>query len=86
MENLLKLDILGHDDPTMIRMLEDLTGLSARDVPLDSKEVMSYLQVRMHWESNRRILEAASSDVWVYRSLVQILPCRCLLIRNRNIF
>ena len=41
MENLLKLDILGHDDPTMIRMLEDLTGLSARDVPLDSKEVMS---------------------------------------------
>ena len=39
--NLLKLDILGHDDPTMIRMLEDLTGLSARDVPLDSKEVMS---------------------------------------------
>ncbi len=37
----MKLDILGHDDPTMIRMLEDLTGLSARDVPLDSKEVMS---------------------------------------------
>lgn len=39
--NLLKLDILGHDDPTMIRMLEDLTGVSARDIPLDSKEVMS---------------------------------------------
>ena len=35
--NLLKLDILGHDDPTMIRMLEDLTGLSARDVPLDQQ-------------------------------------------------
>ena len=29
--NLLKLDILGHDDPTMIRMLEDLTGINARD-------------------------------------------------------
>ncbi|MCI7627312.1 MAG: PolC-type DNA polymerase III, partial [Blautia glucerasea] len=39
--NLLKLDILGHDDPTMIRMLEDLTGLSAREVPLDDKAVMS---------------------------------------------
>jgi DNA polymerase-3 subunit alpha (Gram-positive type) len=39
--NLLKLDILGHDDPTMIRMLQDLTGLDPREIPLDSKEVMS---------------------------------------------
>lgn len=39
--NLLKLDILGHDDPTMIRMLEDLTGLDAKKIPLDCKEVMS---------------------------------------------
>ena len=39
--NLLKLDILGHDDPTMIRMLEDLTGISAQTVPLDDKGVMS---------------------------------------------
>ncbi len=39
--NLLKLDILGHDDPTMIRMLEDLTGIDAKTIPLDSKEVMS---------------------------------------------
>ena len=35
--NLLKLDILGHDDPTMIRMLEDLTGLDAKEIPLDDK-------------------------------------------------
>lgn len=42
--NLLKLDILGHDDPTMIRMLEDLTGLDARTIPLDSPEVMSLFQ------------------------------------------
>ena len=42
--NLLKLDILGHDDPTMIRMLEDLTGLDAREIPLDSGEVMSLFQ------------------------------------------
>ena len=39
--NLLKLDILGHDDPTMIRMLEDLTGIDAKTIPLDNKEVMS---------------------------------------------
>ena len=40
-ENLLKLDILGHDDPTMIRMLQDLTGVDPTQVPLDDKEVMS---------------------------------------------
>ncbi len=39
--NLLKLDILGHDDPTMIRMLEDLTGLDAKTIPLDDAGVMS---------------------------------------------
>ena len=39
--NLLKLDILGHDDPTMIRMLEDLTGIDAKKIPLDDKGVMS---------------------------------------------
>ncbi len=42
--NLLKLDILGHDDPTMIRMLEDLTGVKATDIPLDDREVMSLFQ------------------------------------------
>ena len=43
--NLLKLDILGHDDPTMIRKLQDLTGLDpVKDIPLDSKEVMSLFQ------------------------------------------
>ena len=43
--NLLKLDILGHDDPTMIRMLQDLTGLDpVKDIPLDCKEVMSLFQ------------------------------------------
>ena len=42
--NLLKLDILGHDDPTMIRMLEDLTGINATGIPLDDPEVMSLFQ------------------------------------------
>ncbi|MBE5846470.1 MAG: PolC-type DNA polymerase III [Lachnospiraceae bacterium] len=39
--NLLKLDILGHDDPTMIRMLQDLTGIDPVTIPLDDKGVMS---------------------------------------------
>ncbi|MDE7321511.1 MAG: PolC-type DNA polymerase III [Lachnospiraceae bacterium] len=42
--NLLKLDILGHDDPTMIRMLQDLTGIDPTEIPLDDKEVMSLFQ------------------------------------------
>ncbi len=40
-QNLLKLDILGHDDPTMIRMLQDLTGIDPKEIPLDDKETMS---------------------------------------------
>ena len=39
--NLLKLDILGHDDPTMIRMLQDITGTDPKEVKLDDPEVMS---------------------------------------------
>ncbi|MFR9307558.1 MAG: PolC-type DNA polymerase III, partial [Lachnospiraceae bacterium] len=43
--NLLKLDILGHQDPTMIRMLQDLTHIDpVKDIPLDSPEVMSLFQ------------------------------------------
>jgi len=40
-ENLLKLDMLGHDDPTMIRMMEDMTGIDAKTIPLDDKDTMS---------------------------------------------
>ena len=40
-ENLLKLDMLGHDDPTMIRMMEDVTGVDAKTIPLDDKDTMS---------------------------------------------
>lgn len=42
--NLLKLDILGHDDPTMIRMLQDLTGIDPQKIPLDDQGVMSLFQ------------------------------------------
>lgn len=40
-QNLLKLDILGHDDPTIIKMLEDLTGVNAQTISLDEPKVMS---------------------------------------------
>ena len=39
--NLLKLDILGHLDPTMIRMLEDLTGKDASEIPMNDPDVLS---------------------------------------------
>ncbi len=39
--NLLKLDILGHDDPTVIRMLQDITGIDPTKIQLDDKETMS---------------------------------------------
>ena len=42
--NLLKLDILGHDDPTMIRMLQDLTGINPVEIPLDDPVIMSLFQ------------------------------------------
>jgi len=42
--NLLKLDILGHDDPTMIRMLQDMTGVDPLTIPLDGQDVMSLFQ------------------------------------------
>ena len=40
-QNLLKLDILGHDDPTVIRMLQDITGIDPTKIPLDDKATMS---------------------------------------------
>ena len=40
-DRLVKLDILGHDDPTVIRMLEDLTGLSVKAIPFGDETTMS---------------------------------------------
>ncbi len=39
-DNMLKLDILGHDDPTVIRMLQDLSGIDPKTIPTDDPEVM----------------------------------------------
>jgi len=40
-KNLLKFDMLGHDDPTVIRMLQDITGIDPKSIPLDDKATMS---------------------------------------------
>ncbi len=42
-DNLLKLDILGHDDPTMLRMLQDLTGIEVTKLPMDDAKIYSLL-------------------------------------------
>lgn len=43
-DNILKLDILGHDDPTVIRMLQDLSGIDPKTIPADDPEVMKIFQ------------------------------------------
>lgn len=43
-DNVLKLDILGHDDPTVIRMLQDLSGIDPKTIPTDDPEVMQIFQ------------------------------------------
>jgi DNA polymerase III subunit alpha, Gram-positive type len=40
-DNVLKLDILGHDDPTVLRMLQDLSGINIQTIPFDDKRVLS---------------------------------------------
>jgi len=40
-DRLVKLDLLGHDDPTMLKMLQDLTGIDPKEIPLDDKKVLS---------------------------------------------
>ncbi len=55
--NLLKLDELGHDDPTVIRMLEDLTGVDAKTIPLDDPETLSL------WTSNDALNILEGKDI-----------------------
>ena len=66
-QNLLKLDILGHDDPTMIRMLQDITGKDPQKIPLDDKETMSIFSSTKALRSNRRSDSLTGWNVWCTR-------------------
>ena len=63
-QNLLKLDILGHDDPTVIRMLQDITGIDPTKVPLDDKETMSIFSSTKALGSNTRTNTFSSWKFW----------------------
>ena len=68
-QNLLKLDILGHDDPTVIRMLQDITGIDPTKVPLDDKETMSIFSsteaLRSNTKTNRvRSRKLRNTRIW----------------------
>ena len=81
-DTLLKLDILGHDDPTMIRMLEDLTGLNARTIRLDDPETMAIFTSNesLHIEPDDVITEVGSIAIpefgtsFVRQMLVDTMP------------
>ncbi len=55
-ENVLKLDVLGHDDPTMVRKLQDLSGIDPQTIPADDKGLWLSSQVRKFWELHQNRL------------------------------
>lgn len=75
--NLLKLDILGHLDPTMIRMLQDLTGLDPLEIPLDSKEVMSLFQNTSALGITPQDIGGCKLGALGIPEFGTDLPCRC---------
>ncbi|MFR2694202.1 MAG: hypothetical protein ACLTBV_30020 [Enterocloster bolteae] len=87
--NLLKLDILGHDDPTMIRMLagSDQALDPVQDIPLDSQEVMSSVQEHVQASGNHagRYRRLSPGGPGRALSSVRTLPCRCFLTPSPSI-
>ncbi len=75
-DNLLKLDMLGHDDPSMIRMLQDITGVDPQQIPLDDKDTLSIFTSSkvLGFEMTR---SSAPPVPWPFRSSTQSLPAGC---------
>ena len=83
-ENLLKLDILGHDDPTMMRMLQDLTGVDPTTIPMNDPKVMSMFSSTeasvLHRNRLGRRSRLTACRRWARSSCV-----RCLRKRSRTL-
>lgn len=62
---ILKLDILGHDGPTIIKMLEDLTGLKSEDIYLDDKRTMSLFSSSEELKMNKEIYECETGTLGI---------------------
>ena len=84
--NLLKLDILGHDDPTMIRMLQDLTGLDPQTIPLDDQTVMSLFMNTSALGVEPEDINGIPLGCLGIPEFGRILRCRWLLMRNQKSF
>ena len=86
--NLLKLDILGHDDPTMIRMLEDLTGIwmPKRSLWMTRRSCPCFTSTDALGMTAGRYRRLSAGTLWEYRSSVRISPCRCFWIPSPQTF
>ena len=84
-DNVLKLDILGHDDPTMIRMLQDLSGIDPKTIPVDDKDTMQIF-------SGPESLGVTEDEIYVrqellvFLNLVQGLLDKCWKIQSQRHF
>ena len=81
-ENLLKLDILGHDVPSMIRQLQDMTGVDPLKVPLKDKKVDSIFNGIEGLDIKDRGYKFTHGSYGI-RSLEQNSSGRCWTIQNR---
>ena len=83
-DNLLKLDMLGHDDPTIMRMLQDLTGVDPARYPLDDRDTMSIFTSSKCW-ATRTTRSWGPPAPWPSRSSTPVSPARCWWIPSPRI-
>ena len=74
-ENVLKLDVLGHDDPTMIRKLQDLSGIDPQTIPADDKGVMALF-------SGTEILGVTPEQIGTPTGMLGIPECGTNFVRG----
>ena len=83
-DNLLKLDLLGHDDPTIIRMLEDLTGENARAIPLDEPRVMKIFTDIRALDIDPDSMLGPPSVLLRFQNSARNLSVKCCLLPSRQ--